>query len=122
MKQLPELITTYTQLPAGTEKQLHWAELLRWLERLSDSEFIDEVSDITPPVDPLDANRIAAWVAVACRNRQVDVPDWTWTVKPLEVPWFPTKHPLLRLELMIDAPLECRRRKVFDLHGYGDAV
>lgn len=108
--------------PGSAEKGMLLNELFRFLERLPDEPFRRSVEALAVPPCEVDANRLAAWIEVACRKRTLPPPAWTATVPPLRKPWFPVRHDKLRLELMINSPVECKRRKIFELHGYGDAV
>lgn len=69
-------------------------------------------ADVTR-LSPWGANYVAAMVEEACHRSNVQPPEWTGRVAPLDSPWFAAPLRSLRLHLLRASPVSFRRRNLF---------
>ena len=99
---------------ASDEPSYGLAELNTLLTELPAADLGEAVAE--PPaatLTPFVANYVAAMVELACARRNITVPSWTRTVRPLDVPWFATQVLALRHYLLTHSPAPFRSRNLF---------
>lgn len=80
---------------------------------------------VAPPpskLEPYLANYVTAMVETAAVRKQIPLPTWTGSIKPLSKPVFGVTNPSLRLHLLTHSPPPFRRRNIFIDSGIGDRV
>lgn len=86
-------------------------DLLTGLARdeLRDAVMYADVTRLSPRL----ANYVTAMIEHASFMKEVQPPNWTSRVAPLEAPWFAAPFRSLRLHLLQASPVAFRRRNLF---------
>jgi hypothetical protein len=107
----------------GLEYRFALAELNDLLESLAPFEFgsVLESMDVSG-LSPLLRNYVAAMVEQAADRKDVNPPDWTREVVPLQEPWFATDLRGLRPYLLTASPAVFKRRNLFVDAAVGSRV
>ncbi|HET7584256.1 MAG TPA: hypothetical protein VFK13_05075 [Gemmatimonadaceae bacterium] len=101
-------------LARGDDYRFALAELHDLLATLAPAELADAVqADDTERLSPFLRNYVAAMVEECAVAKAVDPPSWTASIPPLDVPYFATDLPGLRLHLLRASPVTFRRRNLF---------
>lgn len=73
-------------------------------------------------LSPYEKNYVAAMVEEACAQKEVERPEWTSAVPPLERPRFVVELESLRPHLLRASPVAFKRRNIFIDATIGDRV
>lgn len=102
------------RLGSASDPSYVLAEINDFLTKLPQYALHDAVSDPPPGNMALELrNRVAAMVEYAAAKNNLEAPEWTRDIPPLQAPSFDSALISLRLHLLINSPPPFKRRNIF---------